>query len=412
MDASGPWRATARGAGLLGPDGTPAPTVFAETTELADRAGAVNLGQGFPDEDGPAEVLEAAVAAIRAGRNQYAPARGLPELRAAVADHRLRRFGVRPDPEREVLATAGASEGIAAAMLAFLEPGDEVVTVEPYYDAYAALAGRTGARLRTVPLRREPVSGGFRLDPQDVRAAFGPATRMVVVNTPHNPSGMVLDRELGGLLVELAAEHDAIILSDEVYEELVYEGAHLPIAALPGARERTITVSSGGKTFSTTGWKIGWLTAPAELATAVLAVKQYLSFANGTPFQHAIATGLRLPDEVLAARRERMRARRDLLCQALEQAGLDVVRPQAGYFVCADARPLGVRDAAALCRAMPERIGVAAVPLAALCARGGEGAERYGSWLRFAFCKREEVLREAARRLAALSASSAPSASL
>lgn len=389
----------ARGAGLLGEDSSPIPTIFAEMTALAQRSEAINLGQGFPDEDGPAEVLDAAVRAIRAGSNQYAPSRGIPRLREAIAQHQREHYGLTIDPDREVLVTAGATEAIAAAILALVEPGDEVVAIEPCYDEYAALAGYAGARLVTIPLRQDPDSRALRIEESSVREAIGPRTRVIILNSPHNPSGIVLDRATLALIARLAAKFGARILSDEVYEHLAYDGEHVPIASLPDARELTITVSSAGKAFSVTGWKIGWLTAPAELVDAIAAVKQYLTFVNGTPFQHAIATGLELPRRVLDSRRHAMRARRDLLCDALSEAGLAVSCPAAGYFACADAAALGVSDAAGLCRELPRRIGVAAVPLSALCVPGSEAAATFRSWIRFAFCKREEVLLEARTRL-------------
>ena len=297
MTTTGPWRRAAAGAGLLAPDGTPGTTIFAEMSALATATGAINLGQGFPDTDGPAEVLAAARDAISAGLNQYPPGRGTDPLRRAIAAHQQRWYGLRVDPEREVLVTAGATEALAATLLALVEPGDEVVTFEPYYDAYGALIGLAGGAHRTVPLRWPD----FTPDVAELDAAVTDRTRVILVNSPHNPTGAVLDRAVLERIVELAIRHDAVIVTDEVYEHLMFDGAtHTPIATLPGARDRTVSISSGGKTFSTTGWKIGWLTARPDLVSAIVAVKQFLTYVNGAPFQPAIAVGLGLPDEVFA----------------------------------------------------------------------------------------------------------------
>ena len=315
-----PWQRTAAGAGLLGDDGRIAATIFAEMSALALRTGAINLGQGFPDEDGPAEVLEAARQAISDGVNQYPPGIGLPVLREAVARHQQRFYGIDVDAASEVLVTAGATEALAATLLAFVDTGDEVVTFEPYYDAYAALIARAGGVHRTVPLRYPD----WRPDPAELRAAVTDRTRLIIVNSPHNPTGVVFDDETLELVVELATRHDAIIVTDEVYEHLTFGVPHRPIAALPGAWQRTVSISSGGKTFSTTGWKIGWLTAPAPLVTAVLAVKQYLTYVNGAPFQPAIATGLGLPDAYFAESAAALAAKRNVLVDGLTAAGFSV----------------------------------------------------------------------------------------
>ena len=398
MTISGGWRRAAGGAGLLGADGTVRPTIFAEMSALAVRTGAINLGQGFPDEDGPSEVLEAAVAAIRDGENQYPPGIGIPDLRLAVAEHQRRFYGLEVDPDREVLITAGATEAIAASLLALVEPGDEVVTFEPYYDEYGAVIALAGGVHRTVPL--EPPT--FRPDLDRLRATVTDRTRVILVNTPHNPTGSVLDRETLTAVVELAERHDAIIVTDSVYEHLTLGPEHIPIESLPGARERTIAISSGGKTFNTTGWKIGWLTAPPELVTAVLAVKQFLTFVNGAPFQPAIAAGLRLPDSYFAGIAAALAHKRDLLSDGLRAAGFGVFPSDGTYVVVADAAPLGFTDAVEFCRALPELAGVVAVPLGAFAR--DEYAARTASLVRFAFCKRTEVLEEAARRLAAIRA--------
>ena len=396
MTVSGAWRAAARGAGLLGADGVVRPTIFAEMSALAVRTGAVNLGQGFPDEDGPAVVLDAAVDAIRGGANQYPPGIGIPELRHAVADHQRRFYGLAVDPDREVLVTAGATEGIAATLLALLEPGDEVVTLEPFYDEYGAVISLAGGVHRTVPL--EPPA--FRPDLDRLRATVTDRTRVILVNTPHNPTGAVLDRQTLTTIVELAHRHDAIIVTDEVYEHLTFGPQHIPIATLPGGRERTVTISSGGKTFNTTGWKVGWLTAPAELVTAILAVKQFLTYVNGAPFQPAMAAGLALPDEFFTGIAAALAHKRDVLSAGLQAAGFDVHRSDGTYFVVADAAPLGHPDAVEFCRRLPELAGVVAVPLSAFCR--DDYAQRTASLVRFAFCKRVEVLEEAAARLATL----------
>jgi N-succinyldiaminopimelate aminotransferase len=397
VTVEGSWKRAAHGALLLAPDGSAAPTIFAEMSDLARRTGAINLGQGFPDYDGPAEVLEAARAAIASGFNQYPPAIGYAVLREAIAEHQKRFYGLDVDPDSEVLVTAGASEALAAALLALVDEGDEVVTFEPFYDLYGAVIELARGVHKTVPLRRPD----FQPDPDDLRAAVSDRTRVIVVNDPHNPTGSMLTPELRTLLIELAHQHDVILVTDEVYEHLVYDGGrHVPLASLPGGRERTIGVSSAGKTFSTTGWKIGWLTAPEELLRAVLAVKQFLTFVNGGPFQPAIAAGLRLPDSYFAGIADDLQRKRDLLATGLTAAGFEVTIPRAAYFIVADAAPLGVEDAAAFCRRLPELAGVAAVPISAFC--HPENVGDYRSLVRFAFCKELDVLERAATQLATL----------
>jgi len=398
MRQAGPWLRAADGAMLLGPDGVPAPTVFAEMSALAAAAGAINLGQGFPDEDGPAVVLDAAVAAIRAGANQYPPGRGVPELRTAISEHQAHWYGLHVDPDREVLVTAGATEALAATLLALVEPGDEVVTFEPFYDAYGALIRLAGGVHVTVPL----TAPEFLPDEDTLRTAFSDRTRVVLVNTPHNPTGRVLPPEVLSTVVELAARYDAVILTDEVYEHLTFDVPHVPIATLPGAAERTVSVSSAGKTFSTTGWKIGWLTAPPAFVDAITTVKQYLTFVNGSPFQPAVAAGLRLPDEVFTGIATELSAKHDLLAAGLRAAGFDVMRPDGGYFVLADTAALGHPDAREFCLRLPTLAGVVGVPVSAFVRP--ERAAGYRSLVRFAFCKRRTVLEEAAGRLAALAA--------
>ncbi|GAA3594087.1 aminotransferase class I/II-fold pyridoxal phosphate-dependent enzyme [Klugiella xanthotipulae] len=374
------------------------PTIFAEMTSLAVRTGAINLGQGFPDEDGPTELLEAARAAIANGHNQYPPGRGTPDLREAIAEHQERFYGIHLNPSDEVLVTTGATEALAATLLALSEPGDEIVTLEPYYDAYGALIRLAGAQPRTVPLPHP----SYLPSREQLTAAITDRTRIILLNTPHNPCGVLLPRSTLEHIVALARQHNAWIVTDEVYEHLTFGVQHLPIASLPGAAERTVTISSGGKTFNTTGWKVGWLTASAEAVTAIQSVKQFLTYASGAPFQPAIATGLRLPDEYFSQIATGLQAKRDLLSEGLSAAGFEVSVPSGGYFVIADAHSVGYEDAVTLCRELPERAGVVGVPVTAFCSP--EHSPAYASLVRFAYCKRTEVLREAADRLSRLRA--------
>ncbi|HEX4703374.1 MAG TPA: pyridoxal phosphate-dependent aminotransferase [Pseudonocardiaceae bacterium] len=372
-------------------------TIFAEMTALAVRTGAVNLGQGFPDTDGPPGMLATARKAIAEGVNQYPPGPGQPELRAAVAEHR-RRYGQDFDPDREVLITVGATEAITAALLALVEPGDEVVVIEPYYDSYAAAVALSGATRRVVGLRLSD-DGRFALDVAALRAAVGPSTRAILINSPHNPTGTVFT---AGELAEIAAvcvEHDLIAICDEVYEHLVYDGVeHIPLATLPGMAERTLSVSSAGKSFNCTGWKIGWACGPADLVAAVRATKQFMTFVGGAPFQPAVAYALRTELPWVDELRDALQTKRDRLAAGLGAAGF-AVQPTAGtYFICADVRPLGFTDGAEFCFALPERIGVAAVPVQVFT----DHPEPWRHLVRFAFCKRDDVLDEAIRRLANL----------
>lgn len=396
-DIPGAWRRTALGAGLIDDDGTARPTIFAEMSALAAATGAINLGQGFPDEDGPSEVLEAAREAIASGHNQYPPGRGTAVLRHAIAAHQQRFYGVALDPEREVLVTAGATEALAASILALVDgPDDEIVVFEPFYDAYAALIALSGARMVTVPLRWPT----FQPDVAELAHAVNDRTVAILVNDPHNPTGAVFTREVRTEIVRLATRHDALIVTDEVYEHLIFDGTHVPIATLPGAFERTLSISSAGKTFSTTGWKIGWLTGPAAIVDAVMAVKQYLTYSGGAPFQPAVAVGLALPDTFFTSIADSLRARRDLLGAGLRAAGFEASAPQGSYFTVADAAPLGATDAADFCRTLPDRTGVVAIPLTAFVTL--ERRSEYATLVRFAACKRVDVLTRAAELLAAL----------
>ncbi|MER8068803.1 pyridoxal phosphate-dependent aminotransferase [Streptomyces sp. NPDC094034] len=369
-------------------------TIFAEMSALAVRTGAINLGQGFPDTDGPEEVREAAVRALREGKgNQYPPGPGVPELRAAIAGHQLARYGLAHDPDTEVLVTAGATEAIAAALLALVEPGDEVIALEPYYDSYAACIGMAGGT--RVPVTLRPRDGAYHLDLDELRDAVTDRTRLILLNTPHNPTGTVLSREELTAVADLAVARDLLVVTDEVYEHLVFEGEHIPLASFPGMRERTLTISSAGKTFSFTGWKVGWVTGTPELVRAVRSAKQFLTYVASGPFQYAIAEALRLPESYFEGLRADLRAKRDLLSTGLAAAGFEVYRPAGTYFVTTDIRPLGESDGFAFCRALPERCGVVAVPNAVFYDHQKQGAP----FVRFAFCKRTDVLEEAVSRL-------------
>lgn len=361
-------------------------------SSLAQRTGAINLGQGFPDEDGPASVIEAAVTALREGRNQYAPGPGVPELREAVARHQTRFHGLDLDPQREVVVTAGATEAIAAAVLGFVDPGDEVIVVEPYYDAYVACVEMAGGVRRPVTLR----APAYRLEADDLRAAVTDRTVAIIVNSPHNPTGRVLDAEERQAVADVACAHDLVVLSDEVYEHLVYDGRHVPLATMPGMFERTVTISSAGKMFSLTGWKVGWVTGPRELVSTVLSAKQWLTFTNASPLQPAIAHALDHETDYAIGLAERLRPQRDLLCEGLRGLGMEVTVPEGTYFALSDVRSLGYDDGMEFCLGLPERAGVVAIPAQVF----HDDPARGRHLVRWAFCKERSALEEALDRLA------------
>jgi N-succinyldiaminopimelate aminotransferase len=367
-------------------------TIFAEMSALAVATDSINLGQGFPDVDGPSAILEAAVRAIREGRgNQYPPGPGIPELRHAIAAHQRQHYGLAFDPDSEVLVTVGATEALAASILGLTQPGDEVVLFEPFYDSYPACVALAGAEHRAVTLR--PGRGGWTFDQDELRQAITSRTRMILLNTPHNPTGAVLGRDELSRIAEVALEHDLIVVSDEVYEHLVFEGAHVPIATLPGMAERTVTISSAGKTFSVTGWKVGWVCAPAGLLAKVRSVKQFLTFVGSGPFQYAIAEALQWSGDFYVEVAAALRAKRDLFVNGLVELGYSVLPPRAGYFATIDVGD----DAEAWCRSLPERAGVVAIPSRVFY---DSDIDRY---VRFAFCKKVDVLDEALARLGKMS---------
>ena len=367
-------------------------TIFAEMSELAVATGSVNLGQGFPDTDGPAEIARAAADAILAGRgNQYPPGAGIPELRQAIAAHQRRFYDLAVDPDGEVLVTAGATEAIAAALLALVEPGDEVIAFEPYYDSYAACIAMAGGVRVPVTLR----APDFRPDLDELRAAVTSRTRLILLNSPHNPTGSVFTRAELTAIAELACDRDLLVISDEVYEHMVFAGEHVPVASLPGMAGRTVSISSAAKMFSFTGWKIGWVTGSRELVAAVRTVKQFLTFVSGGPFQYAIAQALALPDEYYRSVAGDLLPKRDLMCGGLAAAGFDVYRPDGTYFITTDIRPFGEVSGLEFCRKLPYAAGVVAIPSVVFYDNADAGQFQ----VRFAFCKKEEVLTEALARL-------------
>jgi len=376
-------------------------TIFAEMTALAQQTGAVNLGQGFPDTDGPNAMLEQAVDAIRGGLNQYPPGPGLPPLRQAIAAHRRARYGLTYDPDTEVFVTVGATEAISTSILALCETGDEVVVLEPYYDSYAAALSLAGAVRRPVGLRPEQPGGRFTFDPDELRAAVTPRTRVILLNSPHNPTGTALTVDELQQIADVAVEHDLIVITDEVYEHLTFDDVvHVPIATLPGMRERTVSVSSAGKTFSVTGWKIGWICAPPAMVRAVNTVKQFLTFTHSGAMQLAVAHGLAREMEWVEALRSSLQLRRDRLADGLAAIGVGVHRPQATYFIQVDVRPLGIDDGEAFARSLPHDAGVVGIPTAVFCDHPDVGRP----FVRFAFCKRDDVLDEAVARLTSYAA--------
>lgn len=391
---------TARMVSRLEPYAT---TIFAEMSALAARIGAVNLGQGFPDEDGPAAMLEAARTAISDGINQYPPGPGIPALREAIAGQRARKYGIEYDPDTEILVTVGATEAIAAAVLGLVEPGSEVVLLEPFYDSYSPVVAMAGARRVSVSL--VPDGRGFALDTDSLRRAITPATRALIVNSPHNPTGTVFTEAELAEIARIAVEADLLVISDEVYEHLVFAGrTHRPLAAFEGMAQRTVTISSAAKMFNCTGWKIGWACGPAELLAGVRAAKQYLSYVGGAPFQPAVALALNTEDAWVASLRATMQARRDRLSDGLRSIGFEVHDSFGTYFLCADPRPFGYHDSTAFCAELPHRAGVAAIPLSAFCVPGAQApaSQVWNHLVRFTFVKPEHTLDEAIRRLAVL----------
>ena len=369
-------------------------TIFAEMSALAAKTGAINLGQGFPDTDGPQEIAELAITAIRDGHNQYPPGLGIKKLRDAISHHQMRFYGMEFNPETEVLVTAGATEAIAASLLAICEQGDEIITFEPYYDSYAASIALAGGVRRVITLNTPDYS--FSID--DLEKLITAKTKAILLNSPHNPTGKVFTHNELNQIANLCIEHDLVAICDEVYEHLVFEGQHIPLIQYPGMRDRTIQISSAGKTFSFTGWKIGWVCAQPALLDTVRTAKQFLTYVNGAPFQHAIAEALNLPDLYFDNFLEDMRVKRDCLSQGLEKAGLTTFTPQGTYFVTADIKNLGYEDGKQFCLDLPVQCGVVAVPNVVFYDNKDLGS----TLIRFAFCKRLDVLEEAVERLQTL----------
>lgn len=376
-------------------------TIFAEMSALAARIGAVNLGQGFPDEDGPPSMLKVAEDAIAEGVNQYPPGLGIAPLREAIAAQRKRKFGTQYDPDTEVLVTVGATEGIAASVLGLVEPGSEVLLIEPFYDSYSPVLAMAGCERRAVPMVAD--GRGFAIDVDALRGAVTPKTKALIVNSPHNPTGMVANDDELKALAELAVDADLLVITDEVYEHLVFDGRrHLPLANYPGMAERTVTISSAAKMFNVTGWKIGWVCGATELIKGVRAAKQYLSYVGGAPFQPAVAHALNTEEQWVTALRDSLQSKRDKLSSALADIGFEVHDSFGTYFVCADPRPLGYDDSATFCAELPEKTGVAAIPMSAFCDPESPDFARWNHLVRFAFCKRDDTLDEAIRRLSSI----------
>lgn len=388
-----PWQRTAHGANLLDASGQPGVTIFEEITALANKHGAINLGQGFPDTEGPEEIRQLAVDAILGGANQYAPGSGTAGLKEAIAEHQNRFYSLELDPLTEVVVTTGATEAIAAALLAFVETGDEVVTFEPFYDSYAAMIGLSNGEHKVVPLEAPT----FQPDVDILRNTITDKTRVILLNNPHNPTGAVFSPEILNEIIALAHRHDCIIVSDEVYEHLTFGTKHVPIASLPGGFEKTITISSAGKSFSFTGWKVGWATGPKDLITALRTVKQFLTYSSGPAFQPAVAQALSLPDTFFHGFAKSLEEGATTLSHGLERAGIPVIRPQGTYFLIADLQLFERNDAFEVARIMPELIGVAAIPLSVFVQP--DHAQKYRSYLRFAFCKQPNVIDAAVQKL-------------
>lgn len=377
-------------------------TIFAEMSALASRLGAVNLGQGFPDEDGPAEMLKVAQNAIAEGHNQYPPGLGIPELRHAIAAQRKRHYGVEYDPHTEVLVTVGATEAIAASVIGLVEPGSEVLVIEPFYDSYSPVIAMAGCARVAVPLVAD--GAGFGIDIEALRRAVTPKTKTLILNSPHNPTGAVAsDAELRAIAA-LAIEHDLLVITDEVYEQLVFGVEHLPLARYPGMAGRTVTISSAAKMFNVTGWKIGWACGPADLIAGVRAAKQYLTYVGGSPFQPAVAHALNHEDGWVSDLRQSFETKRDRLGSALADIGFEVHDSHGTYFLCADPRPLGYSDSTQFCAELPHKAGVAAIPMSAFCDPEAPHADLWNHLVRFAFCKRDATMEEAIRRLQTLRA--------
>ncbi|MFD5869313.1 aminotransferase class I/II-fold pyridoxal phosphate-dependent enzyme [Corynebacterium sp. NPDC060344] len=373
-------------------------TIFATMSRLAKTTGAINLGQGYPDSDGPREMLDEAIAAIRRGDNQYAPGRGVEELRRAICDDRARRLGQNWDAGTECLVTVGATEGLTAAVLGLVEPGAHVVLIEPFYDSYRAAVELAGAEWTAVPLRSG--EDGWRLDVDALRAAVREDTAMIIVNTPHNPTGTIFTAAELEAVAEVAVAAGAWVLADEVYERLLFDGhSHTSIADIPGMRDRCVVVSSAAKTFNVTGWKTGWVLGCEELVSAVATAKQFLSYVGVTHVQPAVARGLDDCGDWVESMAAELESNRDVLVSGLRELGLEVHGADGGYFVVADVSPLGLGDAMETCRALPETVGVAAIPVPAFVEDPKD--PRWRNLARFGFCKREAVIREALDKLRA-----------
>jgi N-succinyldiaminopimelate aminotransferase len=371
-------------------------TIFGVMSARALATGSVNLGQGFPDVDGPAVIAETAAEAVLTGKgNQYPPAAGIPELRGAVANHQRRFYGLGYDPDTEVLVTAGATEAIAAAILALCEPGDEVIAFEPYYDSYVANIVMAGAV--RVPLTLRPPH--FRPDLDELESKITSKTRLLLLNSPHNPTGMVLTRAETVAIARLVIDHDLLLIADEAYEHLTFDVEHVPFASIDGMRGRVVSIGSAGKSFSFTGWKIGWVTATPDLVSAVRTTKQFLTYVNGGPFQYAVARALDLPGSYFTDMAADLKAKRDLMASGLADIGFDVYQPDGTYFITTDVAPLGERDGMEFCLGLPDRAGVVAIPSVVFY---DDHPDEGRTMVRFAFCKRPELLKEALSRLSVL----------